>query len=153
VCLIGTAHQGGLFKSVGSLLVANLVGPGDLKRAPLDISLGRLSSDMLTTPLPFSTKEEFQLFAQPMKRNPSPIKKTFEAMEGRIRELSNAAKTVFPKLVSMVKSHHEQWRANQRIRQLRDSTVDNFSKVLHSVEELNGQLFRRRGYKEVERVS
>jgi hypothetical protein len=28
--------------------VADLVGPGDLKRAPLNISLGRLSSNTLT---------------------------------------------------------------------------------------------------------
>jgi hypothetical protein len=123
---------GGSFQIRWLLLLANLVGPGDLKRAPLDISLGHLLSDMLTMPLPFSTKEEFQLFVQPMKRNPSPIKKTFQEMAGIIRALSNA-ENIFPKLVSMVKSHHEQWRANQQIRQLRASTLDNFSKVLQSV--------------------
>jgi hypothetical protein len=106
--------SGESFQICWLLLVANLVGQGDLKRAPLDISLGHVSSDMLRMPLPFSTKEEFQLFAQPMKRNPSPIKKTFQEMAGRILELSNAA-TIFPKLISMVKSYHEQWRANQRI--------------------------------------
>jgi hypothetical protein len=41
----------------------------------------------------------------------------------------------------MVKSHHEQWRANQRIQQLRDSTVDNFSKVLQSVGAQGGSSF------------
>jgi hypothetical protein len=74
--------SGGSFQIRWLLLVANLVGPGDLKQAPLDISLGCLLSDMLTMPLPFSTKEDFQLFAQPMKRNPSPIKKTFQEMAG-----------------------------------------------------------------------
>jgi hypothetical protein len=76
--------SGGSFQIRWLLLVADLVGPRDLKRAPIDISLGRLSSDMLTMLLPFSTKKEFQLFAQPMKRNPSPIKKTFQEMAGGI---------------------------------------------------------------------
>jgi hypothetical protein len=75
--------SGGSFQIRWLLLVTNLVGHGDLKRAPLDISLGRLFlSDMLTMPLPFSTKEDFQLFAQPMKRNHSPIKKAFQEMAG-----------------------------------------------------------------------
>jgi hypothetical protein len=103
--------------------------------------LANMSSDLTFTasqlgvsvpPLPFSTKEEFQLFARQMKENPSPTKTRIQEMAPQYRDLSNGA-TITPKIPSMVKTHLERWKANQRIRQLRDSTRDNFSKILHSL--------------------
>jgi hypothetical protein len=44
--------SGGSFQIRWLLSEANLVGPGDLKQAPIDISLGRLSSDTLTAQAP-----------------------------------------------------------------------------------------------------
>jgi hypothetical protein len=41
--------SGGSFQIRWLLSETDLVGPGDLKQAPIDISLGRLLSDTLTT--------------------------------------------------------------------------------------------------------
>ena len=44
--------SGGCFQICWLLSEADLVGPGDLKQAPIDISLGCLSSDTLATQAP-----------------------------------------------------------------------------------------------------
>ncbi len=101
----------------------------------------RLKGDMLFVarkmgvvcpPLPIATKEERRIFTDFLLENPKMTEKTWNQLAALFLSKTNCG-SVFPKLPSMLKSHHKKWCANSAILAVTATVKKEYDELLRSL--------------------